>query len=114
MLNYNIEFFQGSYFGMRVNLQLKDGNTVTPVDLTSYAVRGQIRRTYQNEAFVNFDIEVLDALNGLVRVSLPATVTADMKAGVFVYDIEVYDPLDTALVYKPLYGNVTVKAEVTR
>jgi hypothetical protein len=85
-----------------------------PLDLTLYSGRGQIRRNYSASTAVNFTVEILEPeTSGQVRISLTPTQTADMKAGRYVFDIEVYTENDNDVI-RVIEGQVTINPRVTR
>lgn len=64
---------------------LHDGN---PVDLAGHTIEGAIRRAYTDPTpAATFTVTMLNATLGLFEISLSETQTADLFAGVGVYDI---------------------------
>lgn len=85
-----------------------------PLDLTGYMGRGQIRRNYNATLAVNFLVEVQgDPEDGLVRISLTPAQTSGMKAGRYVFDIEVYTANDNDVI-RVIEGQVTITPRATR
>lgn len=83
-----------------------------PLDLTNYFGRGQIRRNYSASLAVDFRVEVQgDPTNGLIQISLTPQQTATMKAGRYVFDIEVYNEDN---VIRVIEGQVTINPRVTQ
>lgn len=103
----NIVIDQGTTFSFTFELTNSDGSAK---DLTSYDVAGQIRKSYYTSTKVDFTTSKID-LEGEITISLTATQTSALKAGRYVYDIEIDDSLETIRV---LEGIVTVTPEVTR
>jgi hypothetical protein len=62
-----------------------------PYDLTGCSARGQIRKSYMSTNAINF-VATVDAnpLSGVVHLQLASHQTAAMKAGRYVYDVEIY------------------------
>jgi hypothetical protein len=87
----NIVIDQGTSFTLSVTLTNDDG---TPKNLTTYAVNSQLRKSYYTNTFTAF-----------------TTSKVNLKAGRYVYDIEIEDPSETVRVIE---GIVTVTPEVTR
>ena len=115
MATQNITIPQGSRFSMLVDLAKKSpAGIVTPWDLTNLAIRAELRTTFDAATAVEFNTEIVDAVQGRVRLTLGATDTEAMKRTTYVYDLEVYDPVDPDYVYRPLSGNAIVTPEVTR
>jgi uncharacterized membrane protein YkoI len=104
----NIFVDQGSDFAMVVDLQ----QTVGTLDLTGYTARGQIKRTYSSSTSVSFTASV-DSANNELDISLSAAQTGAMKAGRYVYDIEILDGNSPASVTRVLEGQVDVTPRVT-
>lgn len=94
----------------------KDSNG-TPVDLTGYVARMQIRQQVNSETIIvsltteNNRIE-LDATNGKLTLLLDATTTAAINqfSGVYDLELESSDGTVTAI----LAGRVKIAREVTR
>ena len=63
-------------------------NNNEPFDLTDYGARGQIRKSYASTNFVDFNCEVNI---GSVVISLTAEQTRVMKAGRYLYNVEIYN-----------------------
>ena len=115
MQNYDMTINKGSTYQLKVNLFGKDINgTTIPYDLTGKDVRSQIRKNYDSCDYVSFGITIDDVVNGQLTLTLGANVSATLKAGSSFWDLEVFDPLDETIVYRPIGGKVTISAEVTR
>jgi hypothetical protein len=85
-----------------------------PLDLTEYNGRGQIRRNYNATLAVDFLVQVYgDPTDGLVRISLTPAQTAAMKAGRYVFDIEVYTENDNDVI-RVIEGQVTITPRATQ
>lgn len=83
----------------------------TAVDLTGATVTAQLRTRTESEDATSFTVTVTAAANGEVTLSMAAAVTAELRPGRYVYDIEV----DGASVQT--YGNAStliVAGDVTR
>ena len=103
----NIVIDQGTSFRLSVVLTNDDGS---PKDLSTYQVNSQIRKSYYTNTFTAFSTEKVN-LTGEITISLSAAETSSLKAGRYVYDIEIEDPSETVRVIE---GIVTVTPEVTR
>lgn len=103
----NIVIDQGTTFSFTFNLTNVDGSAK---DLSSYTVAAQVRKSYYTSTKVDFTTATVDA-EGEITISLTATQTSELKAGRYVYDIEIDDGTETIRV---LEGIVTVTPEVTR
>lgn len=114
MKNQDIVVKKGSQFTIKyqafaVNLE---GDRVA-YDLTDKDVRGTIKPSYDSCKAFPLTCVITDALQGLITIYLPASVSAQMAAVQHVYDVEIYTPGTPSEVDTALYGNVTVIPEVT-
>jgi hypothetical protein len=101
---------QGADFDTSVTLEDERSD---PIDLTGYIVSGQIRRTYKSATSYDFEVNIMSALDGIIGISLPATVSAAMRSGRYVYDI--YASSSTInKSYKVLEGTLELVPSVTR
>ena len=105
----NIVIDQGTTFSLDINLTNDDGSAK---DLTNYTVASQMRKSYEASAATNFTCVKVNA-SGKVTISLTATQTSAVKAGRYVYDVEITgtSPVETLRV---IAGLVTVTPEVTK
>ena len=99
---------QGAHFTAEVTLTNYDS---TPLDLTGFTVRGQMRRSYYSRTSTVFTAAVSNAAAGLITISLTDTQTAALKPGRYVYDVEIVGP---SAVSRAVEGIVVVSPEVTR
>ena len=105
----NIIIDQGSTFTTYLALTQDDGSVL---DLTGYTARGQIRRWYTSNSYVQFTVSITQPNTGFINLSLDANTTANMVAGRYVYDIQATDSYGT--ISRVIEGIVTVTPEVTR
>lgn len=103
----NLVIDQGTTFSFSFNLTNADGSAK---DLTNYTIAAQIRKSYYTSTKVDFTTDTVDA-EGEITISLTSTQTSNLKAGRYVYDIEIDDTTETIRV---LEGIITVTPEVTR
>lgn len=83
----NLTVDQGADFSIGVDVADTDGNAL---NLTGYTAAGQIRKTYSSTTAVDFTVSVRSpATAGILDVSLTNAQTNAMKAGRYVYDIEI-------------------------
>lgn len=104
----NLVVDQGTDYSTSVNLTDADGNIVP---LTGYTANAQIRKTYSSSNSVNFGV-TLESSNGVVRLSLTDTQTANIVAGRYVYDVVVTSP--ASITSRIVEGIVTVTPRVTK
>ena len=82
----NLTVDQGTDFSSAIDVTDSDGD---PVSLVCYTVAGQIRKHYNSSTKVDFVATVSNATAGIVSLSLSAATTNAMKAGRYVYDVEI-------------------------
>lgn len=104
----NLYLDQGSTFV--ANLVYVD-NRKNPIDISGFAARAEFRSSYSTANSYIFTSTVIDAGNGIVNLSMPYYETANVKAGRYVYDVEIYDG---AVVTKIFEGLIVVNPEVTK
>ena len=83
----NIVVDQGADYSASIDVADSDGDNI---DLTGYTGAGQIRKTYSSTTAVNFAVVVADpSSSGVLNISLTNSQTNAMKAGRYVYDVEI-------------------------
>lgn len=105
----NLVIDQGSDFN--VVLRYLDDAGV-PVDLTGCQARAKMRRSYYSANATTISTNISDAVNGNVTLSLIANVTANLKIGRHVYDVEIVQNT-TYSVTRIVEGIITVMPEVS-
>jgi len=105
----NLYIDKGSTFKTVVDVEKNTGNAI---NLTGYTARGQIRKSYTSTTSTDFTISI-DIANSELDVSLTATQTDALKAGRYVYDIEIEDNSSPAEVTRVQEGQVIVTPRVT-
>jgi len=102
---------QGTTFNNVINLT--DDMTNAYINVAGYVVRSQMRRSYFSANIsANIICTITDAANGEITMSMPAANTAAIKAGRYLYDVEVVDTGGNTS--RILEGIITVTPEVTR
>jgi hypothetical protein len=103
---------QGSTF--RRTLTWKTG--VTPINLTGYSARMQVRETHDSSTVVASITSgngiTLGGSAGTIELYLSNTTTANIRSGLYVYDLEVVAP--NGDVSRLIEGKFEVTPEVTR
>ena len=107
---------QGTDFN--IQLELVDKNNAKK-NLAGYSCAAQIRKTYSSSDSdaVTFSTQVqTPATDGVLNLTLTNTQTSAMKAGRYVYDVEISstDSAANTLVERILEGQITVSPSVTR
>lgn len=112
--SHDITIEQGATFQM--NLVWKDSGG-TPINLTGYSARMQVRRTYKADTAMlsltspDGGITLGGAL-GTISIVASATQTAAMEPLIGVYDLELVNP--SGVVTRLMEGAVTISPEVTK
>ena len=106
----NLSVDQGSDFSAEVVVEDSTGNIA---NLTGYTGAGQIRKTYTSTTATNFTAVVSSATNGVVTISLGNSVTNGMKAGRYVYDVEITKTSNGEKT-RVVEGQITIQPGVTQ
>jgi hypothetical protein len=104
---------QGTTYSLSITVSDANAN---PLDLTGYTLRAQMRKSYGATSYTAFTVTAAaDPTTGELTISLTAVQTSALKAGRYVYDIEIVSPVvDGSVVTRVLEGIITVTPEVTR
>jgi hypothetical protein len=105
----NLTVDQGSSFESTIDITDSENN---PVNLTGYTFRGQIRKTYASTTSVSFTITSISPTSGSINLVLSATQTSGIKAGRYLYDVEIISA--TNIVTRVIEGQIEVTPRVTR
>lgn len=109
---------QGAVFPYEVTYV--DGNNGdAAIDFTGLEARMHVRTsldaavpTFESDSAVDA-LWTLTPLIGKLKITIPATVTALWTGPRYVFDIELYDPADTAIVWRVVKGTMELDREVT-
>jgi len=104
----NHDIYQGDDYAADVTVTLEDG---TPADITGYTAQAQVRLAVADVDPVVVATFATDVQSPQVFLSLTHDQTKVMS-GRYVWDLQLVDA--GGIVTTILYGNVSVKAEVTR
>lgn len=112
----DLEFDQGTDVAVELHLQNKDGSIK---DLTNHSVAAKMKRTYNSDSdntTVFATLIATPASDGVITLSLTNTQTDALRAGRYVYDVEVsfVDSDDNTIISRVLEGQIEVKPSVTR
>lgn len=109
---YTITCYQGATFNKTFTWTIDN----SPVNLTGYTARMQVRATKESPTTIvsltSSSGISLGGVNGTIAVNMIPTATAALAAGVYVYDLELVS--GTGAVTRLLEGKFQVSAEVTR
>ena len=110
----NHDMDQGANFSFTVTATNTDG---TAKGITSgYAAFSQMRKFYSSSTAIKFATSITGA-TGNIKVSLGATASAGVKAGVYLYDVELHglsSGSEPYTVMRVCQGMITVYPEVTK
>ena len=106
----NISIDQGSDFTSTVTVEGSDGIVF---NLTGYTARGQIRKSYTSTTSVNFSASINSPTQGTIQLTLTSAQTGAMKAGRYLYDVEVVQT-STGKVIRVVEGQVEVNPRITQ
>lgn len=88
-----------------------------PFDNTGWGARMMVRRTFDSTPVISLDNDLnggitLGGANGEIVFFVSATTMQDL-AGKYVFDLELFDPSNTEVVYGVVRGTLEVRREVT-
>jgi len=106
----DIQVDQGADFSVEVTIEDATGNIA---NLTGYTVAGQIRKSYSSSTATNFSVSISNAAKGEITATLSNTTTAAMKAGRYLYDIEI-TKTSGGVKTRVIEGQVTVNPGITQ
>lgn len=105
----NLTIDQGSDFTSTITVEDSSG---IPYDLTGHSARGKIKKTYTSSTSFPFTVNITNPADGEIDISLSSTTTSQMKAGRYVYDIEIEETV-TSYVTRVVEGQVEITPGVT-
>jgi len=106
----NLSIDQGATFSVTISVADTTGSAR---DLTGYTGRAQLRRSYYTNSNTSFTVSIDNPGDGEIILSLTAANTSLLKAGRYVYDLELVDS-NTLTVERIVEGIITVYPEVTK
>lgn len=109
---YNITMDQGAQWTLTV---VYDNNSGTPIDLTGYTARMQVRPKFGSDnAVLTLSSPssgiVITPLTGTLNLTATTAQTGDIDGGFYVYDLEISSG---GVVTRLMQGSVTVRDQVT-
>lgn len=114
---FDLTIYQGALFNEQFQFFLANGTT--PMNLTGFTARLQMRSTYgAPDAYVtltteNGGITIEDAAQGLVTIKIDATETALLTQIDGVYDLKMLPDGDEERAVRVMWGTVRLSREVT-
>lgn len=106
----NLAIDQGTTFTITISVA---DNTGSVRNLTGYTGRAQLKRSYYTNSNTAFTVTIDNPTEGEINLSLSDTQTSALKAGRYVYDLELEND-STGDVERVLEGIVTIYPEVTK
>lgn len=100
---------QGSDFDL--TLFIIDDSINQKANLSGYTVRSRLKKNYAANTYASFTTTVINGVEGIINISINAHSTSAMKAGRYLFDVEVEDR--TGRVTRILEGIATITPEVT-
>jgi len=105
----NLSIDQGTTFSVTISVT---DDTGSARNLTGYTGRAQLKRSYYTNTNTAFTVTIDNPTEGEVDISLTDTQTSSLKAGRYVYDVELVSNAST--VERIVEGIVTIYPEVTK
>ncbi len=99
----------GTTYSNEITVREDDG---TAKNLTNFTANSQLRKSYYSSTATDFTMTVTNAANGVITMSLSAANTANLRAGRYVYDVELTD--NQGIVTRIFEGIAVVLPNVTR
>jgi hypothetical protein len=106
----NLTIDQGTTYTVSISV---NDDTGSARNLTGYTGRSQMRRSYYSSSNTSFTVTITNPSAGEITLNLSAAQTANVKAGRYVYDLELVNS-NTLAVERVVEGIVTVYPEVTK
>ena len=111
----DITIDQGADVAVEIHLINKDGSAK---NLTNHAVAAKMKRTYNSDSADTLAFNCIvaaPASGGVATISLTNTQTSTLKAGQYVYDVEIsFADSSSTIVERVLEGKILVTPSVTR
>ena len=110
----NLVLDQGTSFEHVFSLQNEDGTTM---DLTNLTPLSQMRKSYYTVNAVDLTVVVVgDPLDGILQMQVEPSETDSIRAGRYVYDIEMHGSHvdNLGFVRRVIEGVINVTPQVTR
>ena len=100
----------GADFSTGITLYADNG--ITPLDLTGYTFKAQMRKSFASSTAYTFTCTVSNPTVGQLILTMSNTVTNGIKAGRYLYDVEMVDA--TNYKTRPIEGVVIVSPQITQ
>jgi hypothetical protein len=102
-----------------IEIHLVDPITNLPKDLGGYDVNAKMKKSYNSDSADTLDFNAIISdpdTDGIITLSLTNAETDALKAGRYVYDVEIftYDSDGDTIIERVLEGRIQVTPSVTR
>lgn len=105
----NIIIYKGDSYSHEVRLK---NSSNTAINISNRNYTSQIRRSKASEEVVqNFTIQITDAVNGILVISLAADLTSNIRVGTYYYDLQ---EDNSGIITTLMGGRMIISGEVTR
>ena len=105
-----LDIESGANFAMQIEVTNDNG---TSRNLHNHIITSQLRKSYYSSTATDFTISITDSANGNVAMTLSAASTANLRAGRYVFDVEMNDVSNNSI-QRIFEGIATVMPNVTR
>lgn len=105
----NLYIDQGTTYSVTITVTNDAGSAR---NLTGYSARSQLRKSFYTTSNTAFTVAINNPSEGEIDLSLTASQTANIKAGRYVYDVELVS--NTNAVERIVEGIITVYPEATK
>ena len=106
---------QGADATIELHMVEQDGSVK---DLSNHTLTAKLKKTYNSDSSdtLSFATSFTDVRNGIASISLTNSQTDSLKAGRYVYDVELsfVDSDGATIIERVLEGKITITPSVTR
>ena len=104
----NISINVGETFSEDLTLLSADGSGV--VDLTGFSAQSQLRKHPSNPRFADVQVDIVNASEGLINISIASSITKFLQGGRHVYDVILTRP--SGFKFVAVEGNALVRSGI--
>lgn len=105
-----LDIDQGSDWSAEMTLENENN---TPMNLNGYQVYSQFRKSYGSVIGYDFTVTIVNANNGIIRLSLLGSVSSTIRPGRYLYDVEIVNTIAGSKT-RVVEGILTINPEITR
>jgi len=105
----NLYVDAGSTYNTIITVAASNGQAL---DLNSYSVSSQMRKSYYSSTYHSFNASVYDADSGKIRLQLTDEQSEAIPPGRWLYDVEIESPSGART--RVVEGIVTVSPQITK